>query len=848
MKLLVLDGNSIVNRAFYGIKLLTTKDGRYTNAIVGFLNILHSLLAEHQPDEVAIAWDLRAPTFRHKMYDGYKATRKGMPEELAQQMPVLKQLLADLGFVMVSCEGWEADDILGTLAAACAQRRDDCLLATGDRDSLQLVSQSTTVLLASSRMGRSETIPMDPDAVREKYGLEPRQLIDLKSLMGDASDNIPGVPGVGEKTATALVQQFGSLQGVYDHLDDPFIKPGARKKLSEHKDKALLSYKLGTIVCQAPVETAPGTYRRGPGDPAAAAALLAELEMHKVIDRWGLAAAALPEAAQQPSAPLPTAPVQPLEAALSGRAWLAPTTPTLEVPGGWLLVQQQRVYAPRQDQLAPLLDQPGLELWVFDAKPLYHLALDAGGQGSAIAFDAKLAAYLLNPAAREYSPEHLAAEYGVNPLFHCPAAPEAGCLEPLYQLLCSQVQEQGMEELLQTIELPLALVLADMERTGMLVDRAGLEAFGRDLKVELDASLESIYAQVGYQFNLNSPKQLSEALFDKMGLPPRKKTKSGWSTDAETLESLRPYSPVIDEILKYRSYQKLYSTYAEGLLKVIDPDGRMRSTFNQTEARTGRLSSSEPNLQNIPIRTPLGSQLRKYFVCAPGHVLLDADYSQIELRILAHISGDEGMRQAFLTGQDIHRSTAAKVYGLPPEMITPALRSSAKAVNFGIVYGIGAYSLSQDIGVTVKEAQQFIDNYLAAFPGIKTYMDKTIQAGRDQGYVATLFGRRRALPELASKNFNIRALGERMAMNTPIQGTAADVIKLAMVRVWRRLRAEGLNARLILQVHDELIVEAPLEEADQAAAILGEEMRNVVDFAVPLNADVNQGQNWLEAH
>ena len=849
MKLLVLDGNSIVNRAFYGIKMLTTKDGRYTNAIVGFLNILHSLLTEYQPDELAIAWDMRAPTFRHKMYDGYKATRKGMPEELAQQMPVLKELLADLGFVMVSREGWEADDILGTLAAACAARKDDCLLATGDRDSLQLVSESTTVLLASSKMGRSETIVMDVDAVQEKYGLSPRQLIDLKSLMGDTSDNIPGVPGIGEKTATALLQNFGTLEGVYEHLEDKAIKPGARKKLAENRDKADLSYTLGTIRTDAPIETAPGTYKRGAGDPAAAAALLAELEMHKVIDRWGLDAAAPLEApAEAEAAPLAEVVPAALPDGLTGRVYLAPCTPSLELPAGWIAVQGQNVYAADEQSLTALLDREGAELHVFDAKPLYHLALAAGGEGKAIVFDAKLAAYLLNPAAREYSPDHLAAEYAVSPVFRCEACPEAGCLEPLFTLLQGEVRAQGMEELLQTIELPLALVLADMERTGMLVDREGLEAFGRDLKQELDATLERIYEEVGYEFNLNSPKQLGEALFDKMGLPPRKKTKSGYSTDAETLESLRPYTPVIDEILKYRSYQKLHSTYAEGLLKVIGPDGRMHSTFNQTEARTGRLSSSEPNLQNIPIRTPLGSQLRKYFICREGCTLLDADYSQIELRILAHISGDEGMRHAFLTGADIHRSTAAKVYGLPPEMITPQLRSSAKAVNFGIVYGIGAYSLSQDIGVTVKEAQQFIDNYLAAFPGIKTYMNETIQSGTENGYVATLFGRRRSLPELASKNHNIRELGKRMAMNTPIQGTAADVIKLAMVRVWRRLRDEGLKAKLILQVHDELIVEAPMEEAEQAARILGEEMRGAVNFTVPLNADVNRGQNWLEAH
>lgn len=845
MKLLVLDGNSIVNRAFYGIKLLTTKDGQFTNAIFGFLNILHGLLRDHAPDEIAIAWDLRAPTFRHKIYDGYKATRKGMPDELAAQLPVLKDLLAKLGFVMVSKEGFEADDILGTLSAACEARGDSCLLATGDRDSLQLVSEATTVLLASTRAGHSETVVMDPAAVRERYGVEPLQLIEVKSLMGDASDNIPGVAGVGEKTALALIQQFGSLAGVYENLENPAVKPGVRAKLSAHRAEAELSRTLGTILRDAPIDTAPGAYRRGEVDAAGAAALLAGLEMHTMIERWGLEAA--PAGDSQSAAPLPAAqPVAWAGQKLAGRWYLAGQP---EKPGQWFAVQGQTVYTFTAQQLTPLLeDKDAREWWVFDAKPLYRLALDAGGEGSAIAFDAKLAAYLLNPAARSYEPGPLSAEYGVSPAFLCEALPLAGQLEGLFRLLCQKVEEQGMGRLLREVELPLALVLADMERTGMLIDQTGLAQFGRELKAELDASLERIYEQVGYKFNLNSPKQLGEALFDRMGLPHRKKTKSGYSTDAETLESLRAYSPVIGDILQYRTYQKLYSTYAEGLLKVVGPDGRMHSTFNQTEARTGRLSSSEPNLQNIPVRTELGSKLRRYFIAAPGCVLLDADYSQIELRILAHICGDESMREAFLQGQDFHRSTAARVYGLPPEEITPRLRSSVKAVNFGIVYGMGAYSLSQDLGISVKEAEAFIKNYLDSFPGIRQYMQDTIAHGREQGYVTTLFGRRRALPELASKNYNLRALGERMAMNTPIQGTAADVIKLAMVKVWRRLRAEGLKARLILQVHDELIVEAPEAEADRAAVILAEEMRGAAEFSVPLTADVQRGVTWLEAH
>ena len=657
--------------------------------------------------------------------------------------------------------------------------------------------------------------------------------------MGDTSDNIPGVPGVGEKTALALVQAFGSLDEVYAHLDDPRIKPGVRKKLTENEDKARLSHTLGEIRLDAPIDTAPGAYRRGPGEPEKAAALLASLEMHSLIPRLGLTESAAP------AAPAEERTLAAADAPLTGQIFLV----ALPAGDGWAAVDERGIPFRLEGQaLTDLLDSPDAHLWVFDAKPLYHLALAAGGVGRAIEFDGKLAAYLLNPAASKYELEALAAEYGVAPAFTCPDAPDAGLLAGLLPLLDAKLAELGMDKLLREIELPLARVLADMERTGMLVDRDGIAAFGDELRAQLNDCLGRIYGQVGYSFNLNSPKQLGEALFDKLGLPHRKKTKSGYSTDAATLESLRSYSPVIEDILEYRSCQKLLSTYADGLLKVIGPDGRVHSTFLQTEARTGRLSSTEPNLQNIPVRTEQGSRLRGFFVAKPGCILLDADYSQIELRILAHISGDEAMQEIFRTGGDIHRSTAARIYGMPPEMITPRLRSSAKAVNFGIVYGIGAYSLSRDIGVTVKEAEAFINSYLDSFPGVRKYMDDTIAFGKEHGYVATLFGRRRALPELTSSSFNVRALGERMAMNTPIQGTAADVIKLAMVRVWQRLRDERLTARLILQVHDELIVEAPLEEADKAAQILGEEMEHAVDFAVPLTADVTRGHTWLEAH
>lgn len=863
MKLLVIDGNSIANRAFYGIKLLTTKDGRYTNAIYGFLNILLSLLKECDPDEVAVAFDLKAPTFRHKMYDGYKATRHGMPEELAQQMPVLKELLADLGYKQVTAEGWEADDILGTLAAACGARRDDCFLATGDRDSLQLISETTTVLLASTVMGRSQTVVMDEDAVREKYGLAPHQLIEVKSLMGDTSDNIPGVKGIGEKTALALVQQFGSLEGVYAHLDDPAIKPKQRENLTAFKADAEMSHTLGTIRTDAPIDTAEGAYKVGAGDRPAAVRLLNELEIRSLIPRLGLdGVEAAPDAApngQAEAAAKPLAEIAPapLPAAPAGHYLLAQRPARIEKqgnknvevePAAWYAVQGSAVYTLTDAALTALLDNASVTLDVFDSAPLYALAMAADGWGTAIVWDGKLAAYLLNASASKYEVEQLEDEYRAPAAFACAAWPAAGRLAGLYAALKASVAEKDMQALYNEIEFPLAQVLADMTRLGMLVDREGIEQFGVKIKKQLDESLQRIYLEVGYEFNPNSPKQLGEALFDKMGLKHGKKTKTGWATDAATLENLRFEAPVIEDILEYRTYQKLNSTYVEGLLKVIGPDGRIHSTFNQTEARTGRLSSGEPNLQNIPIRTELGSQLRAFFIAKPGCTLVDADYSQIELRILAHITGDEHMQEAFLNGADIHRSTAAKIYGIPEEKVTPRLRSSAKAINFGIMYGKGAFSLSKDIGVSVKEADEFLHNYLDAFPKVDAYMKNCIAEAKEKGYCSTLFGRRRYLPELASTNFQLRAAGERMARNTPIQGTAADVIKLAMVHVWRRLREEKMESRLILTVHDELIVEAPEAEAEKAGRIVQEEMMGCVHYAVPLTAEVNEGKNWLAAH
>ena len=852
MRLLVIDGNSIANRAFYGIKLLTTKDGRYTNAIFGFLNIMNSLLRECEPDEVAVAFDLKHPTFRHEMYDGYKGTRHAMPDELAQQMPILKELLTDLGYRQVSAKGWEADDILGTLAAACEARRDDCFLATGDRDSLQLVSETTTVLLATSAMGRSKTETMDLDAIHEKYGIEPKQLIEVKSLMGDTSDNIPGVKGIGEKTAMTLVKNFGTLDNVYDHLDSPIIKPRQRENLLACREDAYLSHTLGTIRTDAPIDTAEGAYKVTEGNKPAAVRLMQELEIQTLITRFGLDGI-VPE--QDPDTlPEVGAAIASLPAEPSGHSLLAARPAVLGKksavvqPEAWYAVQDTTVYPLSEEELVSLLDDPRVTLDVFDSAPLYARAMAAGSWGSSIVWDGKLAAYLLDASASHYLLTTLATSYHARSAFSCEEYPDAGFLADLFAKMKAEITENGEDALYNNIEFPLAQVLADMTRTGILVDREGIEAFGVQLRQELDQVLTRIEMEAGTSdFNPNSPKQLGTLLFDTMGLPHGKKTKNGWSTDAETLEKLRDI-PLVEDILQYRACQKLNSTYVEGLLKVIGEDGRIHTRFNQTEARTGRLSSDNPNLQNIPIRTEMGSKLRAYFVAKPGCVLVDADYSQIELRILAHVTGDAHMQEAFLSGADIHRSTAAKIYNIRPEDVTPRLRSSAKAINFGIMYGKGAYSLSKDIGVSVKEAEAFLQTYLATFPNIDGYMEKTIADARQCGYVSTLFGRRRALPELNSNNHNIRASGERMARNTPIQGTAADVIKLAMVRVWRRLRNEKMESRLILTVHDELIVEAPEAEAEKAAQILREEMEGCVHYAVPLSTDVHTGKNWLEAH
>ncbi len=841
MKLLCIDGHSVLNRAFYGVKLLTTKDGRFTNAIYGFLSILLKLTDQVKPDAVAIAFDVREKTFRHDRYAQYKGTRKPSPPELSEQVEPLKELLGALGYTIVTAPGYEADDILGTFAHRCESSDDDfCSIATGDRDALQLVGERVHVLLTTTKHGAGETTEMDIAAVQERYGIAPRQLIEVKALMGDSSDNIPGVAGVGEKTALALIQQFESLDGVYEHLGDASIRDGLRLKLTTDRDKAYLSRELVTIDCAVPVDVDPAHYVRQQGDSEKAASMLADLEMHSLLQRLNLKAEA---AAPRPAAAaLPACEPVPLTA--SALADLKRCC-VLRTGDGCYAASGTAVWTVDEPMLWALLAAP-VEKLCTDAKSWWHLALDNGSAVQNLNFDAKIAAYLLNPSASAYSVASLAAEYRVKPLFSG-GPEELGSLEPLCAALRQQLEEQGMTALFRDIEMPLVEVLARMEQEGFLLDTGGLGQFGGELNGHMAAEQAAVYELVGKEFNLNSPKQLGEALFETLGLPAGKKTKTGYSTNAETLEKLRGAHPVIDHILRYRTYQKLSATYVEGLLRAVDASGRVHTDFNQTETRTGRISSREPNLQNIPVRTELGSRFRGFFIAKPGFVLLDADYSQIELRVLASISGDTRMIAAFSSGRDIHTETASEIFKVDRDAVTPELRRRAKAVNFGIVYGIGAYSLAEDVGVSMKEAASYIEGYLATYSGVAAYLDATVQNAKRDGYVTTLYGRRRALPELASSNKMLEAFGKRLAMNTPIQGTAADIIKIAMIRVSRRLLAEQLEARLILQVHDELIIESSQKDAARAADVLKEEMMRAAEMAVPLEVDVGQGESWLAA-
>ena len=852
MKLLVLDGNSIINRAFYGIKLLTTKDGRYTNAIYGFMNIFYKLCDELHPDSVAFAFDLKAPTFRHKMYDEYKAGRKPMPPELAEQMPVLKDLLRALGYKIVTKEGYEADDILGTLAFSCKEG-DECYIATGDRDSLQLVGDNVKVLLASTKMGRPETNIYDVKRIKDDYGVTPHQLIDIKALMGDSSDNIPGVSGVGQKTAQSLISELGSIQNIYDNIDTIDIRETLRNKLKNDKDSAFMSYKLGEICKSVPIETDYSFYVPDEGDKGEALFILRSLEMYKLIDKIGLNTVTY-DAKPENTTVKEYKRVNSLNAFLlkANKLYFVYSVKdgrfeSLAACNGDDICEVNTENDSEVEAFINILEDENTEKYTFNIKPLYAYAFSHGFEIKNVKIDLMLAAYLLNPSAKDYDIEKLAAEYNVYYEADGGFSALSETVYPLTVKLSALLEERDQTELLSNIELPLAEVLASMEKIGVKVDKSGIEAFGDMLGERIKGLQSRIYELAGEEFNINSPKQLGEILFVKLAIPTKKKTKSGFSTNAEVLEKLADEYEIVKFILEYRTYTKLKSTYCDGLLKEIAADGRIHSTFNQTETRTGRISSTEPNLQNIPVRTELGREMRKFFIADDGKVLVDADYSQIELRVLSDIADDKAMIDAFNNGDDIHAITASQVFKMPLQMVTPLMRSRAKAVNFGIVYGIGAFSLAKDIGVSRAEADRYIKDYLHHYSGVDRYMNEVVEEAKKNGYVKTLFGRRRYLPELSSSNGMLRAFGERVARNMPIQGTAADIIKIAMIRVYTRLKEENLNARLILQIHDELIVEAPENEKTKAELIVKEEMENACKMKVLLKSDAHSGESWYDA-
>ena len=868
MKLMILDGNSIINRAFYGVRLLSTKDGVYTNAIYGFLNILERLRADEQPDALCVAFDLKAPTFRHLAYDGYKATRHPMPEELAMQMPLMKEVLGAMNIPIYECEGWEADDILGTAGEICAREGADCVIVTGDRDSLQLVTDRVTVKLVTSKSGQTITTNYTPDVFHAEYGFDPVRLVDLKSLMGDSSDNIPGVAGIGPKTATSLLLEYGTLDGIYEHL--PEIKESVRKKLEKDREQAYLSYDLATIRKNAPVDFIPERNLVREVDNDALYALFHRLEFTRLIARYGLHA---PQEAPKPQEKLEAvctceavtdaARAREIATRLSKERYvnlavsedLSKIAVQLEDAG--FLFSGEAVLD--NDFMSTIFGE-SVKKVTHDCKPLMRTLLERGFPADGFIFDTALAAYDLDATRGDYKLDDVFSQYcgaqigyadeaqvGKEAAEETALLPHAAAVAALYEVLPGKLRECGMEKLYYEIELPLCAVLARMETRGVLVDQMALVAFGNMLEVGIQKDQADIFRYAGQEFNINSPKQLGEVLFEKLGLPPVKKTKSGYSTNAEVLEKLKSRHPIVEAILDYRTLTKLKSTYADGLVKEIADDGRIHTTFQNMVTATGRLSSTEPNLQNIPVRTELGSEIRKMFVPKDGWVFVDADYSQIELRVLAHIANDAHMQAAFTSGMDIHTATAAQVFHVAPEDVTPLMRRHAKAVNFGIVYGISEFSLAEDIGVTRKEAKAYIENYLQNYAGVREYMKNIVAQAKQDGFVTTMFGRRRNLPELKSSNFNIRSFGERVALNTPIQGTAADIIKLAMIHVDKALREQKLQARLVLQVHDELIVECPIEEREQVTALLTEQMEHVAKLSVPLLAEAKSGASWYEA-
>ena len=863
-KLLILDSNSILNRAFYGVRYLSAKDGTPTNAIYGFLNILLKLIKEQEPDYICAAFDVKAPTFRHKQYEGYKAQRKPMSEGLAAQMPLAKDVLRAMGVTILEKEGYEADDIIGTVARLCEESEISCFIATGDKDDLQLASDKTKVILTVTKSGYNETIIYDDKAVKEKYHVTPTEFIDVKALMGDPSDNIPGVKGVGEKTAMSLIEKHHSIEYIYENIDGIGLKGAMLQKMKDGREMAFMSKELATINRNTPIEfNAEECVFDGFENNGELYEILKRLELNSIIKKLDLSGGDNVKENEDI--------FKDFSYQVGDKNMISgdKVTVVLDFDGDNISsaavgVGNNAVVLNEQDDIKELLEDDSIAKVMFDVKEAI-VKLNGRIDIKNIVDDTAIAAYLVDPAKNEYTIEKLASEY-FGTVIEKPEVKQLSLLDDVetdrseYLAKCAvalgvlnerigdKIKENGQEKLYQEVELPLVTVLAHLEINGFLVDDNQLKEFADKLGEKIDALTNEIYMLAGEEFNINSPKQLGVILFEKLELKPVKKTKTGYATNADVLEKLRDKHPIVNFIMEYRQLAKLKSTYCDGLTAVVNPNThRIHSVFTQTVTVTGRLSSTEPNLQNIPTRTELGREIRKMFVAKDGYVLVDADYSQIELRVLAHIANDETMINAFRNNEDIHAVTASQVLGIPLEDVTKEQRSSAKAVNFGIVYGIGEFSLAQDLHISVKEAKAYIESYLEKYNGVRNYMESIKEQAKKDGYVKTMLNRIRYIPELKSPNYNIRQFGERVALNTPIQGTAADIIKLAMVRVDNRLINEGLKSKLILQVHDELIVEAHKDEVDKVKQILSEEMQGAMELNVPLKVDMSTGHSWYDA-
>ena len=863
-KLLILDSNSILNRAFYGVRYLSAKDGTPTNAIYGFLNILLKLIKEQKPDYICAAFDVKAPTFRHKQYEGYKAQRKPMPEGLAAQMPLAKDVLRAMGVTILEKEGYEADDIIGTVARLCEESEISCFIATGDKDDLQLASDKTKVILTVTKSGYNETIIYDDKAVKEKYHVTPTEFIDVKALMGDPSDNIPGVKGVGEKTAMSLIEKHHSIEYIYENIDGIGLKGAMLQKMKDGREMAFMSKELATINRNTPIEfNAEECVFDGFENNGELYEILKRLELNSIIKKLDLSGGDNVKENEDI--------FKDFSYQVGDKNMISgdKVTVVLDFDGDNISsaavgAGNNAVVLNEQDDIKELLEDDSIAKVMFDVKEAI-VKLNGRIDIKNISDDTAIAAYLVDPAKNEYTIEKLASEY-FGTVIEKPEVKQLSLLDDVetdrseYLAKCAvalgvlnerigdKIKENGQEKLYQEVELPLVTVLAHLEINGFLVDDNQLKEFADKLGEKIDALTNEIYMLAGEEFNINSPKQLGVILFEKLELKPVKKTKTGYATNADVLEKLRDKHPIVNFIMEYRQLAKLKSTYCDGLTAVVNPNThRIHSVFTQTVTVTGRLSSTEPNLQNIPTRTELGREIRKMFVAKDGYVLVDADYSQIELRVLAHIANDETMINAFRNNEDIHAVTASQVLGIPLEDVTKEQRSSAKAVNFGIVYGIGEFSLAQDLHISVKEAKAYIESYLEKYHGVRNYMESIKEQAKKDGYVKTMLNRIRYIPELKSPNYNIRQFGERVALNTPIQGTAADIIKLAMVRVDNRLINEGLKSKLILQVHDELIVEAHKDEVDKVKQILSEEMQGAMELNVPLKVDMSTGHSWYDA-